>query len=250
MAQPPRFQRVKDFGADYPDQTDNQAINNELDAVSQTTDGLRKNLAKIQRDDGELRDGIVTKNALAQPLKQELYDEFSQNVTAAVETAQQAAGDANTAAGAAAVSAANAGAAETAATSAASVATAAAGSAQASQTAAAASESAAHSSAGIASTAAETAAADAVAAVTGSFGTAATHDVAVSPADNTAGRVLVVGAIIPWGQVSETPADYPPAKHVHTLAQIEGLGNAATANITTSTEAPDGGDDGDIWLQV
>ena len=108
MAQPPRYQRTKDFGADYPDQTDNQAINNELDAVAATTDGLRKNLAKIQRDDGGLRDGIVTKDALAQPLKQELYDEFSQNVTAAVQTAQQAAGDANTAAIAAEASATSA----------------------------------------------------------------------------------------------------------------------------------------------
>lgn len=108
MAQPPRYQRTKDFGADYPDQTDNQAINNELDAVSQTTDGIRKNLALVQSDDGGLKHGIVTKDALAQPLKEDLYDEFSQNVGAAVQQAQQAAGDANTAALAAANSAVNA----------------------------------------------------------------------------------------------------------------------------------------------
>ncbi|WP_050466358.1 LamG-like jellyroll fold domain-containing protein [Herbaspirillum chlorophenolicum] len=98
MSQPPRYQRTKDFGADDPDQTDNQAINNEFDAVARTTDGLRSNLAKIQRDDGGLKDGLVTKDALAQALKEDLYTEFSGNVSASVVAAQQAAGDANIAA--------------------------------------------------------------------------------------------------------------------------------------------------------
>ncbi|MGX5660001.1 hypothetical protein ACWKWV_09805 [Castellaniella ginsengisoli] len=202
MAQPPRYQRTKDFGTDYPDQTDNQAINNELDSVARTTDGLRTNLAKIQRDDGGLRDGIVTKDALAQPLKQELYDEFSQNVTAAVETAQQAAGDANAAALAAAGSAASA--ATSAADAAGSLATiagavasttASASAAATSATNAAASEVAAATSAGASATSAgnaSTAASAAASSATAAAGSASSA--ASAAADANAAKAAAAGS--------------------------------------------------------
>ncbi|SSW64322.1 hypothetical protein AVE30378_01024 [Achromobacter veterisilvae] len=98
MAQPPAYNRTKDFSADYGDQTDNQAINNELDAVATSINAIRGNLAKIQRDDGGLRDGIVTKDALDPELKDELYAEFSGNINDSVLKAQQAAVEANNAA--------------------------------------------------------------------------------------------------------------------------------------------------------
>ncbi|WP_334159568.1 hypothetical protein [Achromobacter insolitus] len=98
MAQPPAYNRQKDFGADYGDQTDNQAINNELDSVSKSVNAIRDNLAKIQRDDGGLATGIVTEDSLNPVLKDALYDEFSGNVNDAVLEAQQAAAEANTAA--------------------------------------------------------------------------------------------------------------------------------------------------------
>lgn len=98
MAQPPAYNRQKDFSADYGDQTDNQAINNELDGVARSVNGIRENLAKIQRDDGGLVSGIVTEDSLDPALKDALYDQFSANVSDAVLQAQQAAVEANTAA--------------------------------------------------------------------------------------------------------------------------------------------------------
>ena len=98
MAQPPAYNRVKDFGTDYGDQTDNQAINNELDGASKSINAIRENLAKIQRDDGGLANGIVTEDSLDPALKDALYDEFSGNVNDAVLEAKQAAAEANTAA--------------------------------------------------------------------------------------------------------------------------------------------------------
>lgn len=140
MAQPPAYNRTKDFSADYGDQTDNQAINNELDAVATSINAIRGNLAKIQRDDGGLRDGIVTKDALDPELKDELYAEFSGNINDSVLEAQQAAVEATNAAASASADA------QAAATGAAQ-ASASATTAQASASAASASQAAAFSSA-------------------------------------------------------------------------------------------------------
>ncbi|MGE8690921.1 MAG: hypothetical protein ACN6PJ_27510 [Achromobacter sp.] len=147
MAQPPAYNRTKDFGADYPDQTDNQAINTELDAVSASVNGIRANLALIQRDDGGLRDGIVSKDSLAQSLKDELYAEFSGNINDSVLEAQQAAVEATNAAAAANADASTASAAKADAQTAAASAQVSAASASGSQSAAATSATAAQSSA-------------------------------------------------------------------------------------------------------
>ncbi|WP_116791452.1 hypothetical protein [Achromobacter dolens] len=169
MAQPPAYNRTKDFGADYPDQTDNQAINTELDAVSASVNGIRTNLALIQRDDGGLRDGIVTKDSLAQSLKDELYAEFSGNINDSVLEAQQAAVEANNAAQVSVDASVTAASAQSAAQVASSNAQASAAAASASQaaaagsaSAAAASNSSASSAAAAASSAATAAAASAV----------------------------------------------------------------------------------------
>ncbi|WP_052236193.1 hypothetical protein [Bordetella avium] len=150
MAQPPDYQRTKDFGADFPDQTDNQAINNEFDGVAQSIRGIRKNLAKIQRDDGGLATGIVTSEALSDDLRNALYIEFSGNVSDDVLAAQQAAAEANNAAVSADADADDA-------KSAASTAIGASASAQASASAASGSQASAYGSAQAATTAAATA---------------------------------------------------------------------------------------------
>lgn len=158
MAQPPAYNRTKDFGADYPDQTDNQAINTELDAVASSINGIRTNLAKIQRDDGGLRDGIVTKDSLADSLKNDLYDEFSGNINDSVLAAQQAAVEATNAAVAASADAATATSSRNDAQAAASTSQASAAAASGSQSAAATSASAAQASATAASASASDAA--------------------------------------------------------------------------------------------
>ncbi|MNU87059.1 hypothetical protein D3C71_768360 [compost metagenome] len=157
MAQPPAYNRTKDFGADYPDQTDNQAINTELDAVASSINGIRTNLSKIQRDDGGLRDGIVTKESLASSLKDDLYNEFSGNINDSVLAAQQAAADATNAALAANGDAATAVSARNEAVTAAGAAQASAASASGSQSAAFGSASSAAASASTASGSASTA---------------------------------------------------------------------------------------------
>lgn len=146
MAQPPAYTRTKDFSADYGDQTDNQAINNELDAVATSINAIRGNLAKIQRDDGGLRDGIVTKDALDPELKDELYAEFSGNINDSVLEAQQAAVEANNAAQVAVDASVTAANAKDTAEVASASAQASAAAASASQTAAAGSASAAAAS--------------------------------------------------------------------------------------------------------
>lgn len=118
MAQPPVYNRSKDFGADYGDQTDNQAINNELDGASSSINKIRDNLALIQRDDGGLLAGIVTTDSLDPALKAELYAEFESGVTDAVLQAQQAAVESTNAAVSAGESQAGAAASEAAAQSA------------------------------------------------------------------------------------------------------------------------------------
>ncbi|MFY4261467.1 hypothetical protein ACOTCG_28020 [Achromobacter xylosoxidans] len=203
MAQPPAYNRTKDFGADYPDQTDNQAINTELDAAAASINGIRANLALIQRDDGGLRDGIVTKDSLSSSLKDELYAEFSGNINDSVLEAQQAAVEATNAALAANADAATASGAKDAAQTAATGAQASAAAASGSQAAAAgsatsaansavsatSSASAASGSAGSAATSATTAtnaASDASTSATTASGAAATATTAKNEAQTSA----------------------------------------------------------------
>lgn len=65
MAQPPKYQRKKDFALDEPSAVEVGAINSEFDAVAITVEGLRKNLALIQTDEGGLQNSIVDYDSLA-----------------------------------------------------------------------------------------------------------------------------------------------------------------------------------------
>ncbi|WP_238878639.1 hypothetical protein [Achromobacter xylosoxidans] len=252
MAQPPAYNRVKDFGADYGDQTDNQAINTELDAVSASVNGIRANLAKIQRDDGGLRDGIVTKDSLAQSLKDELYAEFSGNINDSVLEAQQAAADATNAAAAANADAATASAAQQAAQTASTAAQASASSASASQSAAftsanaaSASATAASGSASTASTAATTATGAAAAAVQArdeAVPAAATATTKAAQAVSSAAAAAADAALAEqWATKTDGPVDGVEfsAKHYAQLAEAGmGLPVYATGSIPTTNVGP------------
>ncbi|MBN9642972.1 MAG: hypothetical protein J0I68_30890 [Achromobacter sp.] len=185
MAQPPAYNRTKDFATDYPDQTDNQAINNELDGVSLSVNGIRKNLALIQRDDGGLRNNIVTKDALSPELTDELYAEFSGNINDAVLQAQQAAVEADNSAQSAANDAASAAAAKTDAQAAANGAQASAAEASVSQVAAAASSNSASSFATAAAASASASAGSQTAAANSASAAAGSASVAQGSASNS-----------------------------------------------------------------
>ena len=57
--QAPAYNRTKNFTENNPDRTDHGALNEELDNVSASIQGLRVNAALIQKDDGSLANQIV-----------------------------------------------------------------------------------------------------------------------------------------------------------------------------------------------
>lgn len=73
MAQPPPYVRAhnfSDFSASNPnDQQSGVWLDDELNAVKQTTDALNANIALLQKDDGTLFNGIVTYDSLSAATK-------------------------------------------------------------------------------------------------------------------------------------------------------------------------------------
>lgn len=65
MAQPQAYNRETDFTERDGDDTNHAGINAELDAAALSINELRDNLALIQRDDGALKNGIVTAESLS-----------------------------------------------------------------------------------------------------------------------------------------------------------------------------------------
>jgi hypothetical protein len=92
--QPQQYERTTDFTERDGDDTDHASINAELDAAALTIEQIRDNLALIQRDDGALKNGIVTADALAESA----FDAVLVNVNEAVQDAQQSATSALTSA--------------------------------------------------------------------------------------------------------------------------------------------------------
>lgn len=178
MPQPPKYQRTKDFTVDYGDQTDHAALNSELDSAASSINSIRTNLALIQRDDGGLKQGVVTADSVDPSFIDEISSGVVSQVEGAVAEAEAAAVSATNAAltataastdaNASKISAANSATAATLASQSASTSANAAQVSQtaaaASQTAAAASQAAAATSAGDAATSATAAAASATAA--------------------------------------------------------------------------------------
>lgn len=92
--QPQKYERITDFTEREGDDTDHSALNDEFDAAALTTDQIRANLALIQRDDGALKNGIVTADAL----DDSAFDAVQASVNEATIEAQEAATSALTSA--------------------------------------------------------------------------------------------------------------------------------------------------------
>ena len=73
MAQPPAYNRLKDFTLDGQ-KTDNPALNGELDHAATSINELRNNLAILQADDGTLRQYVVTPDSISPELKIDLVN--------------------------------------------------------------------------------------------------------------------------------------------------------------------------------
>jgi hypothetical protein len=185
MPQPPKYQRTKDFTVDYGDNTDHNALNAELDSAAASINAIRTNLALLQRDDGKLKQGVVTADSVSQDFLDEISADVVTEVQGYASDAQASAVSANAAA-ATSVSASNTAvtARDTAVTSsntaalASQSAAASAAAAQTSQTDAAASKAAAAASQGAAGTSATNAAASATAA--GNSATTATTQAGIA----------------------------------------------------------------------
>jgi hypothetical protein len=72
MAQPPAYNRAfsfTDYTANHPaDQQPGVSLDSEFNALGVTLDAVLENLAKIQRDDGALANGVVTADAISTEL--------------------------------------------------------------------------------------------------------------------------------------------------------------------------------------
>ncbi|MCZ4064935.1 hypothetical protein NB636_04790 [Oxalobacter aliiformigenes] len=66
MAQPPSYERQKNFADDFGNETDHSALNAELDRASNSINDIRTNLALIQADDGKIRASSITTDSLDQ----------------------------------------------------------------------------------------------------------------------------------------------------------------------------------------
>ena len=115
MAQPPAYNRTKDFAEDFGNETDHSALNAELDRASNSINDIRTNLAILQADDGKLRPAVVTSDSLSAELKEYVIEQATSGAAgyAAIASGSAATAVANSAA--AAQSATNAAASEAAA---------------------------------------------------------------------------------------------------------------------------------------
>ena len=71
-----KYERVKDFTNDAANATDHNAVNQELDSVSESINGLRTNLGSILNDDGTVKEGILGSNQVSAELKETLKAEL------------------------------------------------------------------------------------------------------------------------------------------------------------------------------
>ena len=74
MAQPPAYNREKNFTLNSGRETDHSALNAELDRASNSINDLRTNLAILQADDGKLRPAVVTADSISEELRVSLVE--------------------------------------------------------------------------------------------------------------------------------------------------------------------------------
>ena len=75
MAQPPVYNRQHNFLLDEEGSVNSSALNAEFDNAALSINRTRDNLSKIQSDDGSLKSGIVTRDALSSEVVKEVVDE-------------------------------------------------------------------------------------------------------------------------------------------------------------------------------
>lgn len=74
MAQPPAYNREKNFTLNSGRETDHAALNAELDRASNSINDIRSNLAILQADDGKLRPAVVTSDSISHELRVSLVE--------------------------------------------------------------------------------------------------------------------------------------------------------------------------------
>ena len=236
--QPQKYERITDFTEREGDDTDHSALNDEFDAAALTTDQIRANLALIQRDDGALKNGIVTADALAPSAfdaVQASVNEATAEAEAAALSALTSATTANTAKDAAVVAKTQAETARDSSNLNAANAAASAAAALASKNAAAASEAAALASKNAAA-ASETAAAGSQASATGSAATAtaqagiATTKAGEAAASQAAAAASSGTATTKAAEASASAADALASKNAAAASQTAAAASAATSN--------------------
>jgi hypothetical protein len=79
--QPPAYNRTKDFTENFGSETDHSALNAELDAVSNSTNTIRVNLALMQADDGKIKASAITIDSLSQSVIDDIIDDVSEGIT-------------------------------------------------------------------------------------------------------------------------------------------------------------------------
>ena len=87
MAQPPSYNRKKNFADDFGNETDHSAMNAELDRASNSINDIRFNLAILQADDGKLRPSVVTSDSLSDELKEYVIEEATKGAAGYAEIA-------------------------------------------------------------------------------------------------------------------------------------------------------------------
>lgn len=97
MAQPPSYNREHNFVLDEEGSVNSTALNAELDNASASINKIRDNLSKIQSDDGSLKAGIVTRDALSADVVKEVVDEVESAANRAEIYLEQAEAAANSA---------------------------------------------------------------------------------------------------------------------------------------------------------
>ena len=74
MAQPPSYERQKNFADDFGNETDHSALNAELDRASNSINDIRANLAILQADDGQWRPLVVTADTTSEAARVSLVE--------------------------------------------------------------------------------------------------------------------------------------------------------------------------------
>ena len=99
MAQPPAYNREKNFTLNSGRETDHAALNAELDRASNSINDIRTNLAILQADDGKIRASSITTDSLSQDVLDYVQDSALAGANAVADAATAIAEEAKTIAG-------------------------------------------------------------------------------------------------------------------------------------------------------